>query len=99
MRIDHVVITAAAVLLLGGPPSAQNMAAPAPHPATKTMTPPHGEKKPLAAPKVTQTTRKTTTTATRQPTGRVVTAKTTTGKTVNYDCGKAGNKTKKACKG
>ena len=31
------------------------------------------------------------------PVGRVVTATTTTGKTVHYDCGKAGNATKKAC--
>jgi hypothetical protein len=29
---------------------------------------------------------------------KVVTATTSTGKTVNYDCAKAGNKTKTACK-
>ena len=30
--------------------------------------------------------------------GRMVTAKTSTGKTVTYDCSKAGNAAKKACK-
>ena len=33
------------------------------------------------------------------PSGRMVTAKTKTGKTITYDCGKAGNKNKTACKG
>ena len=32
------------------------------------------------------------------PTGRIVTATTKTGKTVHYDCSKAGNANKKACK-
>jgi len=31
-------------------------------------------------------------------TGRMVTTKTTTGKTITYDCSKAGNASKKACK-
>ncbi len=32
------------------------------------------------------------------PAGRIVTATTKTGKTVHYDCSKAGNANKKACK-
>lgn len=31
--------------------------------------------------------------------GHMVTTKTSTGKTITYDCSKAGNKTKAACKG
>lgn len=31
-------------------------------------------------------------------TGRMVTTKTSTGKTITYDCSKAGNASKKACK-
>lgn len=43
-----------------------------------------------------------TTTKTTKPaaaSSRMVTAKTSTGKTVTYNCSKAGNANKKACKG
>ena len=39
-----------------------------------------------------------TTTATANVNGHLVTSKTKTGKTVTYDCSKAGNKTKAACR-
>jgi len=51
--------------------------------------------KPTAA-RVSTATR--TTTAAPGANGRMVTTKTTTGKTVTYDCTKAGNKAKAACK-
>lgn len=50
--------------------------------------------KPAVAAKTTTTTR----TSAATPKGRMVTVKTSTGKTVTYDCGKAGNATKTACK-
>jgi hypothetical protein len=43
-------------------------------------------------------TTKTTTRTTSAAKGRMVTTKTSTGKTVTYDCSKAGNATKAACK-
>jgi hypothetical protein len=36
--------------------------------------------------------------ASSTPAGRMVTTKTTTGKSITYNCSKAGNATKKACK-
>lgn len=51
--------------------------------------------KPTAA-RVSTATRATT--AAPAANGRMVTTKTTTGKTVTYDCTKAGNKAKAACK-
>ena len=103
MRINRPLATLAATLAFIGATaaSAQNAMAPAKPMAasTKTTTTTHVEKKPLAAPKVTQTTHSTRTAAVRQPSGRLVTVKTTTGKTITYDCGKAGNKNKKACRG
>ncbi len=44
------------------------------------------------------TTRKTATAARTTSRGRMVTTKTSTGKTVTYDCRKPGNATKTACK-
>ena len=41
---------------------------------------------------------RTTTRATTARNGHMVTTKTSTGKTVTYDCSKAGNATKAACK-
>ena len=46
----------------------------------------------------TATSSKTTTRTTAGTKGRMVTTKTSTGKTVTYDCSKAGNATKAACK-
>lgn len=46
----------------------------------------------------TVTSHTTATTTRRAANGHMVTAKTSTGKTVTYDCSKAGNKTKVACK-
>lgn len=51
--------------------------------------------KPVAAKRTTVATRTATATAAN---GRMVTTKTTTGKTVTYNCGKAGNANKSACK-
>lgn len=48
--------------------------------------------------KPTTTSRTTTKTAVATPKGRLVTTKTSTGKTITYDCGKAGNANKAACK-
>ncbi|MCP3736322.1 hypothetical protein M9979_15745 [Sphingomonas sp. RP10(2022)] len=47
--------------------------------------------------KPTATTKTTVKTATAAK-GRMVTTKTSTGKTITYDCGKAGNANKAACK-
>lgn len=103
MRINRPIATIATALAFAGTSAAlaQNMMAPAKPMAssTRTTTTTHVEKKPLTARKVTQTTNKTTSTATAAPGGRMVTAKTTTGKTITYDCSKAGNRTKKVCKG
>ena len=44
------------------------------------------------------TTRKVASATRTTPAGRTVTTRTTTGKTVTYDCGKPGNATKAACK-
>ncbi|MEH3046928.1 hypothetical protein [Sphingomonas adhaesiva] len=44
------------------------------------------------------TTRKTATTTRAAANGHMVTTRTSTGKTVTYDCSKAGNAAKAACK-
>lgn len=49
---------------------------------------------PVAATKTTTVRR----TAAATPNGRMVTTKTSTGKTITYNCSKAGNANKKACK-
>lgn len=51
-----------------------------------------------AASKPAATTRATARTRVASRKGKLVTTKTSTGKTVTYDCGKAGNATKAACK-
>ena len=101
MRIDRPFAMLAAALTVTGAALAQNTMTPAKPvaAATKTTTTTHVEKKPLAAPQVTQTTRRVRAAAVKQPSGRMVTTKTTTGKTITYDCGKPGNKNKKACQG
>ena len=103
MRINRplAILTATLALIGATAALAQNAMAPAKPVAasTQTTTTTHVEKKPLAAKKVTQTTRATRTAAVKQASGRLVTTKTTTGKTITYDCGKPGNKNKKACQG
>ncbi len=104
MRIHPLFGALATIAALTGATAAlaQNTTAPAAPmtgTATKTVTTTHVEKKPLAATKVTRISHRTTTTATGVPGGRMVTAKTTTGKTITYNCSKAGNKNKKACQG
>lgn len=58
--------------------------------------------KPVAATKTTTSTTKTVaktkTVKAARTGGRMVTTKTSTGKTITYDCSKAGNATKSACK-
>jgi hypothetical protein len=46
----------------------------------------------------TKTVAKTRTVKAARTGGRMVTTKTSTGKTITYDCSKAGNATKAACK-
>lgn len=58
---------------------------------TRTMTQ-TGTTKPAVA------TTRTTQTHTATSNGRMVATKTATGKSVTYDCSKAGNATKKACR-
>lgn len=56
--------------------------------------------KPLIGPtKATVTTKTDAATTAATADGHKVTTKTSTGKTITYDCSKAGNKTKAACKG
>ncbi len=93
-----VLILSTAALLTAGAASAQGMTPT--HKtqaktivATKTTT----TTRPSAAPAAKATTR-TTTTRQTAANGRMVTTKTATGKTVTYNCSKAGNANKKACK-
>lgn len=86
-----IALVAATAILSTAPALAQTPAAKAPATMTKTTV----VKKPAT------TTLRTTATSTRTTTtghGRMVTAKLANGKTVTYDCSKAGNATKTACK-
>ncbi|SEL92558.1 hypothetical protein SAMN05216382_2947 [Sphingomonas palmae] len=56
---------------------------------TRTMTKTSSMKPAMATTRTTQS---------RTAAGHMVTTKTATGKSVTYDCSKAGNKTKQACK-
>ena len=80
-------ILSSAALFCAGMAVAQT---PTTHATTRTMTKTSATK-PVMAP--------TRTTQTRIAAGgRMVAAKTATGKSVTYDCSKAGNKTKQACR-
>lgn len=60
------------------------------HATTRTMTKTTATKPAMATTRTTQTR--------TAAGGHMVTTKTATGKSVTYDCSKAGNKTKQACK-
>lgn len=86
------LMLAAAALLCGGAATAQT--APAPKPAavaaktTVKAAPAAAKPAPAPAPRA----------GAAVTSGRMVTAKTRTGKTVTYNCALAGNRTKAACK-
>lgn len=96
-----LALIAAGALCCGSVASAQMKPAPARTTTAKTVATSHSTTtvkpavgKPVVAARTTTTTR----TSASTPKGRMVTVKTSTGKTVTYDCGKAGNATKTACK-
>jgi hypothetical protein len=77
-------------------PAPATAAKPAPATAAKPIAAPM---KPVAAVKPAKTAMIATPRhASSTPAGRMVTTKTTTGKTITYNCSLAGNATKKACK-
>lgn len=78
-------------MTIAAPAIAQNTIAPMkPTPAMKTMS---GMKTTTA-----HTMTKKTVTRSAAPAGRMVSTKTKSGKTITYDCGKAGNAKKAVCK-
>ncbi|WEK43335.1 MAG: hypothetical protein P0Y64_00235 [Candidatus Sphingomonas colombiensis] len=101
MKSAILAAISAAALASGGMAYAQAPAAKATTAAhttvatkTTTVTKPAMASSNMMAAKTTHVTRKATST----PAGRMVTTKTSTGKTVTYNCSKAGNANKKACK-
>ncbi|MBV9842113.1 MAG: hypothetical protein JOY99_11410 [Sphingomonadaceae bacterium] len=92
----RIVITLAAVA--AAPAFAQTPPAPG-HVQTQThVTTATTASKPAVGAKQVAKTTTATTTATANVNGHLVTTKTKTGKTITYDCSKAGNKNKAACK-
>lgn len=67
--------------------------------ATTTKTTTTTSKPTLGASKATVNKTKNTTATTADAKGNLAVHKTSTGKTITYDCSKAGNKNKAACKG
>ncbi|WP_298674557.1 hypothetical protein [uncultured Sphingomonas sp.] len=102
MKSAILAAISAAALATGGMAYAQAPAAKATTAAhakvattkTATVTKPAMASSSAMATKATHVTHKTA----AAPNGRMVTTKTTTGKTVTYNCSKAGNANKKACK-
>jgi hypothetical protein len=90
MRKQILVLLSAGLMLSGG----AAIAAPAKMTTTKTVTtkPAPAAPRKLSGAAATAHAKKV---AASQ--SKVVTTKTASGKTVRYDCGKAGNKNKKAC--
>jgi hypothetical protein len=93
-----LAILASAAIALGMSPMA--LAAPVAKPATaaaaKTADAAARTEK---AAKTAKMAKATTAAAAAAPNPNKVTTRTSTGKTITYDCSKAGNKTKAACKG
>ena len=94
--MTHRLLAAATLLLAAGGAVAQTPAAP--KTATVTTTTTTTSKPKLGANSVTQKTQSNVH-ATTAGNGHVATVTTKTGKTIHYDCSKAGNKNKAACKG
>jgi hypothetical protein len=90
----HRSVVLASALLLAGAAFAQ---APATQTATVTKTTTTTSKPKLGATTVTEKHQSNVTT-TAAGNGHIATVKTKTGKTLHYDCSKAGNKNKAACK-